>query len=132
MDINPLPFDFSSSFYFEASGDSEEPDSDPKAPDPDADAHAHADDNDDALSCNNYHGSAAESHGDDSCDQEHDHHDNDEKKEDQNAVVYGISSCEDDEMQEQHIKSFVSFDSGQDFADEMEKNRLFWEACLAS
>ncbi|OIW06769.1 hypothetical protein TanjilG_11494 [Lupinus angustifolius] len=42
--------------------------------------------------------------------------------------TYGASYCEDDEIH----KSYVSSDSSQDFMDEMEKNRLFWEACLAS
>ncbi|PNX69608.1 hypothetical protein L195_g056812, partial [Trifolium pratense] len=51
--------------------------------------------------------------------------------------VYGSSYCEDDdEMQEQNnYKSYVSDDSSssdKEFVDEMEKNRLFWEACLAS
>ncbi|KAJ1435716.1 hypothetical protein SESBI_04660 [Sesbania bispinosa] len=94
------------------------------------------DDNDDALSCS-YDGSGicnvAELDGHESCD-EHDH--GDEKKEDDEEkdvnVVYGTSYCEDDDEIQEHHKSFVSFDSGQEFMDEMEKNRLFWEACLAS
>ncbi|KAF1869818.1 hypothetical protein Lal_00017395 [Lupinus albus] len=48
--------------------------------------------------------------------------------------LYGTSYCEDDddEMQEHHYKSCVSDDSSQELLDEAEKNRLFWEACLAS
>ncbi|XP_054794276.1 protein BFR2-like [Prosopis cineraria] len=38
---------------------------------------------------------------------------------------------EDSEMQEQK-KVSVRVDSGAEKVDEMEKNRLFWEACLAS
>ncbi|GAU17602.1 hypothetical protein TSUD_341460 [Trifolium subterraneum] len=61
--------------------------------------------------------------------------DDDEKKNKEGDVnVYGSSYCEDDEMQEQNnYKSYVSDDSSdKEFVDEMEKNRLFWEACLAS
>ncbi|TKY52564.1 hypothetical protein E2542_SST24086 [Spatholobus suberectus] len=132
--------DFSSYFHFEASGDSEEAGCDPpnpimggcacEIPRPIGDV----DDNDDALSCN-YDGSGAcnvaELDEEESCDEEHD----DEKKEDEEkSGVYGMSHCEedDDDMQEEHMKSYVSFESGQEFVDEMEKNRLFWEACLAS
>ncbi|XP_027368002.1 uncharacterized protein LOC113873850 [Abrus precatorius] len=125
------PVDFSSCIHFEASGDSEV-DCDPImgseiARDDDGDA---CNDNDDALSCS-YDGSgacnAADLDGYVSWD-EHDD-DDDEKKED----VFGVSCCEDDdEMHEENMKSYVSFDSGQEFVDEVEKNRLFWEACLAS
>lgn len=56
--------------------------------------------------------------------------DEDDQKKD--GVNCGTSYCEDDEMQEEHLKSCVSDDSSQELMDEMEKNRLFWEACLAS
>ncbi|XP_027936255.1 uncharacterized protein LOC114191284 [Vigna unguiculata] len=119
------PLDFSSYFCFEASGDSEEAD-------PHEITRAYGggdDDNDDALSCN-YEGSGAALDGeeDECCDDEIAKVGEDEK-----SGVYGMSYCEDDdEMEEEHVKSHVSFDSAQEFVDEMEKNRLFWEACLAS
>lgn len=81
-------------------------------------------DDDDAQSCsydNSETCNACESLNDDD-------NDEDQRKGD---VVYGTSYCEDDEMQEHH-KSFVSDDSCHESIDEMEKNRLFWEACLAS
>ncbi|KAK7355756.1 hypothetical protein VNO80_15018 [Phaseolus coccineus] len=127
------PLDFSSYFCFEASGDSEEADRD----DPIVDCEmtrsyggggGDGEDNDDALSCN-YEGSGVcdgavlDGEENESCDEEHD---------DEKSGVYGVSYCEDDEMEEEHMKSYVSFDSSQEFVDEMEKNRLFWEACLAS
>ncbi|KAK7344451.1 hypothetical protein VNO77_14077 [Canavalia gladiata] len=123
------PMDFSSYIYFEASGDSEA-DCDPIYA---TDEIARVDDNDDALSCS-YDGSDACNHteldGYEVWDEDEDEDENeDEKKED---GVYGMSYCEDDEMEEEHLKSYVSFESGQEFVDEMEKNRLFWEACLAS
>ncbi|XP_020211739.1 acidic leucine-rich nuclear phosphoprotein 32 family member A [Cajanus cajan] len=133
------PLDFSSYFYFEASGDSEQDDCDPPIMggytcDISMAVAGYHDDNDDALSCN-YDGSAAEldedededeDEGDSYCDEEHE---DDEKK----SEVYGMSYCDDDdEMQEEQMKSHVSFDSRQEFVDEMEKNKLFWEACLAS
>ncbi|OIW17408.1 hypothetical protein TanjilG_22520 [Lupinus angustifolius] len=84
---------------------------------------------DDAESCS-YDGSeicdAAELNG---YNESLNHDDEDEKKDDS---FYGTSYCEDDEMQEQHYKSCVSDDSRQELLDEAEKNRLFWEACLAS
>ncbi|CAJ1969137.1 unnamed protein product [Sphenostylis stenocarpa] len=133
------PLDFSSYFCFEASGDSEEADCD----DPIfacemtrayGGAGHHCDDNDDALSCN-YDGSGAcdAAEFDESCEDEPgDEISKKEVDEDEKSGVYGMSYCEDDEMEEEHMKSYVSFDSSQEFVDEMEKNRLFWEACLAS
>ncbi|KAJ1392723.1 hypothetical protein SESBI_35550 [Sesbania bispinosa] len=56
----------------------------------------------------------------------------DDDEDEGKVTVYGTSYCEDDEMQEHRMKSFVSDDSGQELLDEKEKNRLFWEACLAS
>ena len=58
--------------------------------------------------------------------------DDDDDEDGKKGDVCGTSYCEDDEMQEHHHKSSVSDDSGQEPVDEMEKNRLFWEACLAS
>ncbi|XP_061342550.1 uncharacterized protein LOC133288757 [Gastrolobium bilobum] len=126
------PMDFSSYIHFEATGDSEV-DCDPNLGGYACEI-ARVGGDDDALSCS-YDGSdtcnAAELNGYESCDAGD--HDDDEKKEDEEKdEVYGISYCEDDEMQEGDQKSFVSFDSGQELVDEMEKNRLFWEACLAS
>ncbi|CAL0300559.1 unnamed protein product [Lupinus luteus] len=125
--------DFSSYILFEESGDSEA----------DCDSMMNGklyereivDDHDcdDALSCS-YDGSDACNSDEliniESCDDE----DGDEKKEDEELVdgVYGASYCEDDEMQEETQKSYVSSNSNQEFVDEMEKNRLFWETCLAS
>ncbi|BAT95661.1 hypothetical protein LR48_Vigan02g110500 [Vigna angularis] len=130
------PLDFSSYFCFEASGDSEE-----AHPDDPIFAcemtRAYGDDeNDDALSCN-FEGSGAfdgavfDEEENECCDDDHD----DEiakVTQDEKSGVYGMSYCEDDDMEEEHMKSHVSFDSGHEFVDEMEKNRLFWEACLAS
>lgn len=58
--------------------------------------------------------------------------DDDEKK----REVHGTSYCDDDgddddQMHEQQ-KFCVSDESGHEVLDEMEKNRRFWEACLAS
>ncbi|CAL0320593.1 unnamed protein product [Lupinus luteus] len=88
------------------------------------------DNDDDALSCS-YDGSdicnAAEINmNGEPCDDA----DNEEKKEGED--MDGASYCEDDEMEDKTHKSYVSSDSSQEFVDEMEKNRLFWEACLAS
>ncbi|RDX91313.1 hypothetical protein CR513_26727, partial [Mucuna pruriens] len=119
-----LHVDFSSYFRFEASGDSEEADCEIARTggddDHDNDNDNNNDNDDDALSCN-YDGSgacnAAEFDGDkeESCDEEHDD-DDDKKKEgdEEKSGVYGMSYCEDDEMQEEQMKSYVSFDSGQE------------------
>ncbi|CAI8603815.1 unnamed protein product [Vicia faba] len=134
------PNDFLSNVRFEASGDSEA-DSDPN---PNIDCEKakslYDDDNDDALSCN---GSAVdevnnvEQHDQPWCDD-----DDNEKRLDEHEekdVVYGKSYCaEDDDEDEVHgrwfrkKKSCVSFDLGGDSVDENEKNRRFWEACMAS
>ncbi|XP_014511735.1 uncharacterized protein LOC106770439 [Vigna radiata var. radiata] len=118
------PLDFFSYFCFEASGDSED---DPIFACEMTRAYGD-DDNDDALSCN-YEGSGAVFD-----EEENDDHDDEiaKMREDEKSGVYGMSYCEDDDMEEEHMKSHVSFDSGHEFVDEMEKNRLFWEACLAS
>ncbi|XP_020226645.1 uncharacterized protein LOC109808175 [Cajanus cajan] len=126
------PLDFSSYFYFEASGDSEQDDCDPPtmggyACDISMAVGGYHDDNDDALSCN-YDGSAAELDQDEGHSYCNEEHDDDEKRSD----IYGMSYCDDDGMQEEQMKSYVSFDSRQEFVDEMEKNKLFWEVCLAS
>lgn len=129
--------DFSSYFHFEASGDSEADICEPIMGENACErARVDDDDNDDAMSCS-YDGSGAcnvadELDGHESCDaaggDEHD--DVDEEKQD---VIYGTSYCDEDEMDhDEHYKSYVSFDSSQESVDEMEKNRLFWEACLAS
>ncbi|XP_061346644.1 uncharacterized protein LOC133292265 [Gastrolobium bilobum] len=128
------PVEFSSYIHFEATGDSEV-DCDPKMDGYACEiARVGGDDvdDDDALSCS-YDVSdtcnAAELNGYESCGDD----DDDEKKQDEEKdKVYGTSYCEDDEMQEEHKESSVSFDSGQELVDEIEKNRLFWQACLAS
>ena len=144
--------DFSSYILFEATGDSEADFVDPnlggygdefaRVGDDHDHGHGNDHDDDDALSCS-YDRSdacnAAEANwGGECCDADDDEEDDgdDVKKEgeEEKDVVYGTSYCdEDDEMlQEEHHKSFVSFDSNQGSVDEREKNRLFWEACLAS
>ncbi|KAF7804802.1 phosphopantothenoylcysteine decarboxylase subunit VHS3 [Senna tora] len=53
-----------------------------------------------------------------------------EEEEEKACVYYGSSYCDDgDEEVQKHQNSS---DSGQHLMDEMEKNRRFWEACLAS
>ncbi|ESW16567.1 hypothetical protein PHAVU_007G167000 [Phaseolus vulgaris] len=126
------PLDLSSYFCFEASGDSEEADRDHPI------FGGGGDDNDDALSCNyegcgGWEGGVLDGEENECCEEEHDDEiAKKEVEEDEKSGVYGMSCCEDDEMEEEQMKSFVSFDSSQEFVDEMEKNRLFWEACLAS
>jgi len=126
------PCDVSSSSYMliEASGDSEA-DWNPFAMGEHAYEIGRADDDaqsciyDDSETCN----AADELNGYDESWNNDDDDAEDEKKDD--VIHHGTSYCDDDEMQ-QHQKSCVSDDSGQEFVDEMEKNRLFWEACLAS
>lgn len=117
------PFDVSSSYLLiEASGDSEA-DWNPYTKGEHADDDAQSCIYDSSEICN-----ASELNGyDESWNIDDDVED--EKKDD--VIHHGTSYCDDDEMQ-QHQKSCVSDDSGQEFVDEMEKNRLFWEACLAS
>ncbi|XLS48941.1 hypothetical protein HN51_023299 [Arachis hypogaea] len=144
MDVkgNNVTPDFSSYILFEASGDSEEADFNHNKMVCEISTvgsyvhHGHEDydDDDDALSCS-YDRS---DYDDDACnvaevnwDDDDDDDDDGEKKDD----VFGTSYCdeEDEVLQEQHpTRSFVSFASNQESLDEMEKNRLFWEACLAS
>jgi hypothetical protein len=117
---------FPSYMLIEATGDSEVDSNDPNI-----DGFGSADDDDDAQSC--CHDNAAEFKA---CESWNDDDDDDVEKNKKGDVnVYGSSYCEDDEMQEQNnYKSYVSDDSSdKEFVDdEMEKNRLFWEACLAS
>jgi hypothetical protein len=116
---------FPSYMLIEATGDSEVDSNDPNI-----NGFGSADDDDDAQSC--CHDNAAEFKACESWNEDDDDVEKD-KKDDVN--VYGSSYCEDDEMQEQNnYKSYVSDDSSdKEFVDdEMEKNRLFWEACLAS
>ncbi|XP_057425396.1 uncharacterized protein LOC130718787 [Lotus japonicus] len=129
MDWNKGHGDFSSYIHFEVTGDSEA-DCDPVMGDYAFELARSVDNvDDDALSCSYDESDGSGVYNAVEVDQLHEHHEScDEIEED---VVYGRSYCEDDEMQEHH-KSYVSFDSGHDVLDEMEKNRLFWEACLAS
>ncbi|TKY61841.1 hypothetical protein E2542_SST11694 [Spatholobus suberectus] len=123
------PFDVSSSYVLlEATGDSE---ADCNPPTMGEHGYEVGRADDDAQSCS-YDSSetcnAAEVNGYESLNNDDDDDDvEDEKK----AETHGTSYCDDDEMQ-QHQKSWVSDDSGQELVDEMEKNKLFWEACLAS
>jgi len=116
------PFDVSSSYLLiEASGDSEA-DWNPYTKGEHADDDAQSCIYDSSEICN-----ASELNGyDESWNIDDDVED--EKKDD--VIHHGTSYCDDDDMQ--HQKSCVSDDSGQELVDEMEKNRLFWEACLAS
>ncbi|GAU30674.1 hypothetical protein TSUD_38980 [Trifolium subterraneum] len=97
------------------------------------------DDNDDAMSCS-YDENDNDEHDDD--EEEISEYDDEEIRDD---VVYGTSYCEEDDDDDEvnndeqyekkkKKKSYVSnFDSGgRESMDEMEKNRRFWEACLAS
>lgn len=119
--------DFSSYILFEATGDSENAYEFGRVDDHD---------DDDALSCCYDESDACDiaselNMHDESCDD--DEHDGEKIEDEEKDDAYGASYCEDDEMQEQYQKSYVSSDSSQEeFVDEMEKDRLFWEACLAS
>lgn len=122
--------DVSSYLLFEATGDSEAL-SDPIMDDSSIAYQIAISDDDDALSCS-YDASGTCNVGE-VHEYESDDELDDEKKEEKEVCVYGTSYCEDDddEMQEHH-KSSESVDSGPETVDEMEKNRRFWEACLAS
>ncbi|XP_050890297.1 uncharacterized protein LOC127095685 [Lathyrus oleraceus] len=133
------PNDFFSHVPFEASGDSEA-DSDPNMDCEKAKSSLCDDDNDDALSCCG--GSAVDEliNVEHECDDD-DGEDNEKRKdeEEEKDVVYGKSYCaEDDDDDEVHGRWFrkkkgcLSFDLGGDSVDENEKNRRFWEACMAS
>ncbi|MED6220306.1 hypothetical protein PIB30_043664 [Stylosanthes scabra] len=147
MDVkgsNTAAADFSSYILFEASGDSEEPDFDHNNMVCEVsrvgssyvhhgDHHHHGDDahydDDDALSCSC---DRSDDDDDDACNVAEANWDHDDDEEEEEDVVYGTSYCEEDDevvQEQQHPKSF---DSNQESLDEMEKNRLFWEACLAS
>lgn len=119
--------DVSAHLLFEATGDSEAE----ALSDPIMDAIALSDD--DAQSCSY---DASESRNVSEVINGYVSHDelDDEKKEDEDeeVCVYGTSYCEDDDEIQQHHKSTESVDSGPDLVDEIEKNRRFWEACLAS
>jgi len=140
MDRKKNSGDFFSCGLYEATGDSEADICDPNINmDCDIARSVYDDDNDDAMSCS-YDGSAVNEHDQSWCD------DDDEKRleddeEEEKDVVYGTSYCsendDDDkknEIHDQHKKKkcYVSFDLGHESMDEMEKNRRFWEACLAS
>lgn len=121
------PFDVSSSnMLLEASGDSEA-DCNPTMSEHGyefgrADDDAQSCSYDSSETCN-----AAELNGYESF-----NNDDDVVEDEKNAEVHGTSYCDDDDEMQQYQKSCVSDDSGQELMDEMEKNRLFWEACLAS
>nr|XP_025634403.1 probable calcium-binding protein CML30 isoform X2 [Arachis hypogaea] len=120
MDVkgNNVTPDFSSYILFEASGDSEEADFDHNK-----------------MVCEISRVGSYVHHGHEDYDDDDDDDDDDDGKKKEEDVVFGTSYCdeEDEVLQEQHpTRSFVSFASNQESLDEMEKNRLFWEACLAS
>ncbi|XP_061366483.1 uncharacterized protein LOC133309701 [Gastrolobium bilobum] len=117
------PFDVSSYMLLEVTGDSEA-DCNPIMGEQ---AHEIDREDDDAQSCSDDNSETCNASELNVFDESLNADDEDEKKVD----GYGTSYCEDDEMQEHH-KSCVSDDSGQELVDEMERNRLFWEACLAS
>lgn len=141
------PADVSRFMLFEATGDSEADCDSPMMMDDQVDNND--DDNDDAESCSydgsenqncNLQGDQQHHHGCGSCELDYDEHHDAEKKKDEGEACgsYGISYCDDDDdvdvdeiIQKRH-KSILSVDSGQHLMDEMEKNRRFWEACLAS
>jgi hypothetical protein len=145
MDGKKNSGDFFSYGLCEATGDSEVDICDPNINmDYEISRSVYDDDNDDAMSCSND-GSAVNEHDHSWCDD-----DDDEKRleddEEEKDVVYGTSYCSEDddddddkknEKNDQHKKKkcYVSFDLGyesHESMDEMEKNRRFWEACLAS
>ncbi|KAK4273160.1 hypothetical protein QN277_021614 [Acacia crassicarpa] len=136
MDMKQM--DVSRFMLFEATGDSE-------AADGVADAimdvqSAGVDDDDDAESCSHEGSETCNwdlgdqqlgGHKSTVADAEFHHHDgknNDEEETD----VYGTSYCDDDEVQKRQHPSSSSVDSGKQLLDEVEKNKRFWEACLAS
>ncbi|XP_022771045.1 uncharacterized protein LOC111314187 [Durio zibethinus] len=142
MDIKSKVFDVSSFLLFEATGDSEAGFFDPAVS---VVNHAEEDDNDDAESC--------------SCDTtsdflpgvreldslenklanvgDDDHHEDEEDGEVvEQEEVHLYKKCRDDQringvVAKEKKLSAVSVDSTKTM-NEMEKNRLFWEACLAS
>ncbi|XVE73232.1 hypothetical protein DITRI_Ditri11bG0100600 [Diplodiscus trichospermus] len=142
MDIKSKVVDVTSFLLFEATGDSEAGYFDPAM----SINHADQDDDDDAESCScdttsGFLPSSVREFnsledkkllanvGDDD-----DHHEDDEDGEvvDQKAV-HLYKKCRDDQriMAKEKKSSAVSVDSTST-VNEMEKNRLFWEACLAS
>ncbi|KAI4301333.1 hypothetical protein L6164_034621 [Bauhinia variegata] len=92
------------------------------------------DDDDDAESCS-YDASEicdiGKLNGYESCDGDGDAKNEDEEEKEEEALVYGISYCTDEEHSISK-PSAVDSVSEQEVVDEREKNRLFWEACLAS
>lgn len=122
MDVMKNPSDVPSYMLLEASGDSE------TDCNPTMEEHGYEIDreDDDALSCiydSSETCNAAELNG-----YEFWNDVEDEKK----CEVHRTSYCDDDDEMQEHQKSCVSDESGHELVDEMEKNRRFWEACLAS
>ncbi|XP_054804448.1 uncharacterized protein LOC129307494 [Prosopis cineraria] len=132
------PTDVSRFMLFEATGDSE---ADGDAIMDDQSDGADGDDDDDDAESFSYEGS--ESHNWDLVDQQlrghtpcvadaECEHPDGKKNDEEEADVHGTSYCDDDEIQKHQHRSSLSVDSAQQLMDEMEKNRRFWEACLAS
>ncbi|CAJ1880204.1 unnamed protein product [Sphenostylis stenocarpa] len=118
------PFDVSSYMLLEASGDSE------NDCNPTMGEHEIGREDDDAQSCiydSSETSNAAELNGFWNND-----HDADEVEDEKKCEFHGTSYCDDDDEMQEHQKSCVSDESSQELVDEMEKNRRFWEACLAS
>jgi hypothetical protein len=66
-------------------------------------------------------------------DDDDDGHDDDDDEEEEEGHSYPTWAVEHNwKLAAGRRKSSVSVDSGNEFMDEAEKNRLFWEACLAS
>lgn len=134
--------DLSRFMLFEATGDSEAADgvADTIIDVQSAGVDGDDEDDDDAESCS-HEGSETRNRdlgdqelvGHKSCvaDAEFQHHDK-KNNEEEETDVYGTSYCDDDEVQKRQHRSSSSVDSGQQLQDEVEKNRRFWEACLAS
>ncbi|KAK7378922.1 hypothetical protein VNO80_04371 [Phaseolus coccineus] len=121
------PFDVPSYMLLEASGDSET-DCNPTVEEHGCEIDR---EDDDALSCvydSSETCNAAELNGYEFRNNDHVDDVEDEKK----CEVRGTSYCDDDDEMQEHQKSCVSDESGHELVDEMERNRRFWEACLAS
>lgn len=145
MDVKQTA-DVSRYILFEATGDSEA-DCDPMMDDQVGYEIARAhddddDDDDDAESCS-YDGSENQNcnlqgeqlRGCGSRDADYERDAEKKKDEEEARVCHGTSYCDDDDDDDEipkHHNSSLSVDSGQHLMDEMEKNRRFWEACLAS
>lgn len=135
MDIKGT-VDVSCYLCFEATGDSEAPNCDAIIKDPNIACQiSSCDDEDDAQSCCN--GSPDEILINSYDPIMYEYESDEENREDEDGVEvcsYGTTYKEGDDDCEMEVekKARVCVDSGAEKMDEMEKSRLFWEACLAS